>query len=178
MAAWCESWNIKINVDKTQEPYFSHQNRLPDSLLTLNGRNITFVNSVKYLGVIFDKRMTWKLHIQTIEGNAFRTFNKIYSLFKSERLSANIKLTLYKALIRPVTTYACPAWEFAAETHLLKLQHLQNKVLLTIDNFPRCTSVRYMHVASQIPYVYDYITKSYRQQAEVVQNHENARYIG
>jgi hypothetical protein len=32
----------------------------------------------------------------------------------------------------------------------------------------------------QIPYVYDYITKSCRQQAEVIRNHENEniRYIG
>jgi hypothetical protein len=43
--------------------------------------------------------------------------------------------------------YGCPAWEFAAETHLLKLQRLQNKVLGTIGNFPRCTSVGDMHVA-------------------------------
>jgi hypothetical protein len=37
-----------------------------------------------------------------------------------------------------------------------------------------------MHVAFQIPYIYDYITKSCRQQAEVIQNHENenVRYIG
>jgi hypothetical protein len=33
--------------------------------------------------------------------------------------------------------------------------------------------VRDMHVAFQIPYVYDYITKSCRQQAEVIQNNEN-----
>jgi hypothetical protein len=26
-----------------------------------------FVNGVKYLGVIFDKRMTWRLHIEMIE---------------------------------------------------------------------------------------------------------------
>jgi hypothetical protein len=34
--------------------------------------------------------------------------------------------------------------------------------------------------AFHIPYVYDYITKSCRQQAEVIQNHENenVRYIG
>jgi hypothetical protein len=25
-------------------------------------------------------------------------------------------------------TYACPAWEFAAGTHLMKLQRLQNKI--------------------------------------------------
>jgi hypothetical protein len=43
----------------------------------------------------------------------------------------------------------------------------------TVGNFPRRTSVHDMHVAFQIPYVYDYITKSCRQQAEVILNHEN-----
>jgi hypothetical protein len=31
-------------------------------------------------------------------------------------------------------THAFPAWEFAAEIHLLKLQRLQNKVLLIIQD--------------------------------------------
>jgi hypothetical protein len=77
-------------------------------------------------------------------------------------------------------TYACPAWEFAAGCHLLKLQRLQNKFLRTIGNFPKRTSVRDMHKAFHIPHIYDYITKSCRQQAEVIQNHENenVRYIG
>jgi hypothetical protein len=61
--------------------------------------------------------------------------------------------------------YASPAWEFAANTHLLKLQRLQNKVLHTIGNFPRCTPVRVLHKAFNIPYIYDYITKLCRQQA-------------
>jgi hypothetical protein len=70
-------------------------------------------------------------------------------------------------------TYACLAWEFAAETYLLKLQRLQNKVIRTIGNLQRCTIVRDMHVAFQIPYVYDYITELCRRQAEIIQNHEN-----
>jgi hypothetical protein len=85
MAAWCECWNIKISEG---------------------------INSAKYLGVIFDKRMTrmtWRLHIKMIKAKAFRTFIRIYSPLKSERLSANIKLTLHKALIKSVMTYACPA---------------------------------------------------------------------
>jgi hypothetical protein len=152
----------------------------PESCLKLNGRNIPFVNSAKYLGVIFDKKITWKLHIEMIEAKAFRTFIRVYSLFKSERLSANIKLTLHKALIRSVRTYASPAWEFAADSHLVKLQRLQNKVLRTIGNFSRRTAVRDLHMAFKIPYVYDYITKLCRQQAEVIQNHdnENVRNIG
>jgi hypothetical protein len=115
-----------------------------------------------------------------IEAKAFRTFIRIYSLFKSERLSANIKLNLHKALIRFVLTYACPAWEFAADSHLLKLQRLQNRVLRTIGNFPWRTPVRELHKAFSIPYVYDYMTKLSRQQAEVIQNHENTnvRNIG
>jgi hypothetical protein len=65
-------------------------------------------------------------------------------------------------------TYACLAWEFAADNHLLKLQRLQNKVLRTIGNFPRCTPVRDLHMAFKLPYVYYYITKLCRQQAEVI----------
>jgi hypothetical protein len=77
-------------------------------------------------------------------------------------------------------TYACPAWEFAADTHLIKLQRLQKKVLRTIGNFPRRTSVREMHVAFHLPYVYDYMIKLCRQQAEVISDHdnENVRNIG
>jgi hypothetical protein len=35
-----------------------------------------------YLYVIFDKRIRWRLHIEMIEVKAFRTFTRIYSLFK------------------------------------------------------------------------------------------------
>jgi hypothetical protein len=90
----CESWNIKLNEDKTQAIYFSHRLRPPEFHLTLNGRNIPFVHHVKYLGVIFDKRITWRLHIEMIEAKAFRAFIRVYSLLKSEHLSSNIKLLL------------------------------------------------------------------------------------
>jgi hypothetical protein len=75
--------------------------------MTLTQRELPFINHVKYLGVIFDKRITWRLHIhvQMIEAKAFGTFIRTYSLFTSERLSANIKLTLHKALIRSVMTW-------------------------------------------------------------------------
>jgi hypothetical protein len=57
---------------------------------------------------------------------------------------------------------------------------MQNKVLRTTGNFPRCTPVRDLHTAFNLPYVYDYIPKLCGQQAEVIQNHENehVRVIG
>jgi hypothetical protein len=51
---------------------------------------------------------------------------------------------------------------------------VQNKVLRTIENFPRCTPVRDLNMDFRFPNIYDYITKLCRQQAEVIQNHENA----
>jgi hypothetical protein len=103
-----------------------------------------------------------------IEAKVFRTFVRIYSGFNSVRLSANIKLTLHKALIRYVLTYVCPAWKFAADSHLLKLQRLKNRVLRSSGNFRWRTPVRELHKVFSIPYVYDYMTKLSRQQAEVI----------
>jgi hypothetical protein len=154
METWCEHWNIKINEDKTQAIYFSRSRRRPESHLTLKGRSIPFVNNVKYLGVIFHKKVIWRLHINVIDAETFRTFIRIYSLFRSERVYTNIKLTLHKALIRSTMTYACLACEFAADSHLVILQRLQKKVLLTIGNFPRRTSIRDLHMAFKLPCIY------------------------
>jgi hypothetical protein len=116
---------------------------------------------------------TWRPLTENIEAKAFIKFIRTYCLFRSERLSDNIKLTLHKALIRSVMTYACPAWELAADTYLLILRRLQNKVLRTIRNFPSCTPVCDLHMTFNLPYVDTYITKLCRQQAEVIQNHKN-----
>jgi PIN domain nuclease of toxin-antitoxin system len=82
---------------------------------------------------------------------ALRTFISFYLLLRSERLSVSTKLTLYKALIRSILTYVCSAWEFAADSNILKLQRLQKEVLRTIDNLPRRTPTCDLHVAFQIP---------------------------
>jgi hypothetical protein len=70
-------------------------------------------------------------------------------------------------------TYACPTWELVAGTYLLKLQGLEGKVLHIIGNFPRCTPVHDLHTAFNLSYIYGYITKLCRPQAEDTQNHEN-----
>jgi hypothetical protein len=126
MEKWCEQWNTKTNEDKTRAVYFSTRLRRGEACLTLKGQIIEFVNNVQYLGVILDKRMTWKAYIDWSVTNALQTLGQIYTLSKSEKLGTKTKLTLYKALITSKMTYACPTWEPAADTHLIKLQRLQN----------------------------------------------------
>jgi hypothetical protein len=111
METWCEHWNIKINEDKTQGNYSYRSRRPPQPHRTLNERNISFVNGVKYLGVIFHKKVTYGNRtyvVEMIKARAFRTQIRVYFTFKSEQLSANIKF-FFKALIRSTITYAFPA---------------------------------------------------------------------
>jgi hypothetical protein len=124
--------------------------------------------------------MTWNAHIDWGVTKGLQTLGQIYPLLKSEKLDTKTELTLYKALIRSKMTYVCPTWKSAANTHLIKLQRLQNRVLRIIGGLPRRTLIRLMHTEFQIPYVYDFITKICRKQAEVIQSHDNeiVRNIG
>jgi hypothetical protein len=51
-----------------------------------------------------------------------------------------------------------------ADTQLFKLQRLEMKILHAIGKFPTCTPVYEFHMAFQVSYIYDYITKLCRQQ--------------
>jgi hypothetical protein len=64
------------------------------------------------------------------------------------------------------------------DAHLLKLHCLQNRVLCAIGNLDRGTLVGELHVAFKIPYVYDYITKLCRIQAEIIPNHVHQNVRG
>jgi hypothetical protein len=75
-------------------------------------------------------------------------------------------------------TYVCPTWEYGADAHLLTLHRLQNRILRAVVNLDKCTSARDLHVAFKILYVYDYITKLCRTQAEVILNHVNPNVHG
>jgi hypothetical protein len=78
--------------------------------------------------------------------------NIYYSLFSIQKWA--IKLMLHKTLVRSVMIYAFPALEFAADTHLLKFECLQNKILRTTCKFLKCTPVHELKMTFQVPFIY------------------------
>lgn len=70
--------------------------------LALNGGKIRFVKHVT-----ISRRTPLTEHTKA---KFCRTFIKVCFLFKGERLSTEIKLTLHNALIDSTMTYVCPAW--------------------------------------------------------------------
>jgi hypothetical protein len=138
---WCKRWNIKINEDKTRAIHFSHRLRPPEVHLTLYGQYIPFLNHYKTpqwdLQWVVHGDCIWKWSKTRPTGLCLRTI-------QNQVISTNIKLTLHKALIRSLMIYVCPAWEFASDTPVLKLQCLQ-RFFATLVNFQgahqsvRCT---------------------------------------
>jgi hypothetical protein len=133
VGSWCQRWNIKINEGKSQVIYFSRRRRMPKDDLQLNGRNISFVNSAKYLGVIFDRRLTWRLHIEKPPAKALSTYIRTYSVFKSKHLS-RVQST------NSINHDLCLS-HLGVCSGLMKLQRLQNRVLRAIGNLDRRTPV-------------------------------------
>ena len=54
-------------------PILTHQDNVPLKLpsLQLNGNIIERENLLKFLGVVFDERLTWKKHIRLIENKCW-----------------------------------------------------------------------------------------------------------
>jgi hypothetical protein len=70
-------------------------------------------------------------------------------------------------------TYACPAWGFAADTHLSNVQRPAKQGAPHYGNFSRHTPTRKGHVAFKISYVHGFFTKLRRRRAEDTQKHDN-----
>ncbi|GBN30121.1 putative RNA-directed DNA polymerase from transposon X-element [Araneus ventricosus] len=122
LGKWMISWKIKIKSDKCQAVYFSRRRNTPE-YPKLYRRAIPWSDSTKYLGVILDKRLTYKNHIENNRQKVNAIKAILYPLIgRKSNLSLSNKLLLYKSLVRPVMSYASPLWGAAAKSHIKKLE--------------------------------------------------------
>jgi hypothetical protein len=161
MEPWLLNWRIQININKSSVTIFSkRRNHLkgPLSPVTLFNQHLPWINNPKYLGVTLDPKMTFKLHItHTLRKLNYR-LRQLYPIInRSSSIDIHLALTIYKALIRPIMTYASPVWGFAALTHINKLQAFQNKTLRIITKLPKVLPIHTLHEQTNIPLILTYI---------------------
>ncbi|GFU07671.1 RNA-directed DNA polymerase from mobile element jockey [Trichonephila clavipes] len=126
------TWKIKINVDKTFALSFT-KSRKPVTRPTLYSTPLLWSQSTKYLGVIFDKTRTWKPHIQHARDKFRNAIKSIYPLIcRNSNMYLYNKVLLYTAVLRPILSYACPVWSYAAKSSLKILEIAQNSIIRTI----------------------------------------------
>ncbi|CAG9567643.1 unnamed protein product [Danaus chrysippus] len=120
-------YGLMVNASKTK---YLHSTRNPRPLqdVTIGDDTIEGVSSFKYLGSILSSRnkVGDEVNARIMAGSG--CFYSLSKLFRSKYLSAKSKLSIYKTIIRPVTTYGCEAWSLTAlETQ--KLAVFERKVL-------------------------------------------------
>ena len=111
--------------------------------------------TVKYLGLHFDKRLTWKNHVATKRKQLDHKTREINWLIgKHSPLSLENKLLVYKTVLKPVRTYGIELWGCATKSNIAVIQRYQSKLLRSITNAPWYVSNHNLHFDLHIPYVH------------------------
>ena len=82
---------------------------------------------IKYLGVLIDKSLSWKHHIDASATKISKNVGLIAKL--RHYVPRKILLNLYKSLIHPYLTYSLPTWGQAGKMYLNKILILQKRAL-------------------------------------------------
>ncbi|KAH8326891.1 hypothetical protein KR059_004390, partial [Drosophila kikkawai] len=91
----------------------------------------------QYLGLILDKRLTWRQHTTKIAAACRGKLRKLNWMLKStSKLSLSNKVLLYKEIVVPAMTYCIQIWGTASDSNVMKVQRVQNRALRTITNAP------------------------------------------
>lgn len=106
---WYNYWKLYINENKTEAIYFSKRQRNPP-LIKVNQRYIKWSKSVKYLGVTFDRKLSWNKHIRNTQNKANAAHIALKPFFNNCKISNKVKLRAFSAIIRSICTYAIPIW--------------------------------------------------------------------
>ncbi|GFW28604.1 RNA-directed DNA polymerase from mobile element jockey [Trichonephila clavipes] len=128
-------WKIKINVDKTVAVLFTKA-RKPIAPPTLYSTPLRWSQTTKYLGITFDKTLTWKPHILYARDKFRIALKKLYPLIcRNSNMYLYNKVLLYTAVLRPILSYGCPIWGYAANTNIKILETAQNSIIRCIEIF-------------------------------------------
>ena len=93
----------------------------------LKGITVPLSNSVQYLGVTLDSKLTFEIHIKIIKTNWSKAVGIICKLKFVLPKDALIKL--YYALFHPHVLYSLVIWGSTYLSYLMKIRTLQNKVV-------------------------------------------------
>ena len=75
----------------------------------------------------------------------------------SSQINPNTLLHLYKAIIRPIFEYSCLCIISAADTHIQKLQLVQNQAMRIISKTPAYVAIEDLHDCCGLPEIKSYL---------------------
>jgi len=109
---WCDTWGFKISPEKTVAVLFTRSSQKPSVKLDIQGRTVKIENSAKFLGVIFDRQLTWYQHIDYFVSKCNKRLNLMRAV-SGARWGATHRslITIYRTLIRSILDYGAAAYD-------------------------------------------------------------------
>jgi ribonuclease HI len=152
---WAKSRSLRFSIAKTQALLFNTKNKPPKiKPIKLYGKDIPFVTSTKYLGVILDRKLNWNLHIKSkIDAAKKRLMMLKNKLGKIWGPSPYITKWLWTGVLRPAISYACHTWirDTTKKRITEQFDRLQSLAMRLIGNFRSGTPTAGLQVALGLP---------------------------
>lgn len=109
---WCDESGLTVNPEKTGLMLFTRKRKLRAfTRPKLLGVTLELTDKVKYLGVILDRELSWREHIQQRTKKALKVFWQCRTAFgKTWGLKPSVLYWMYRSIVRPILTYGCLVW--------------------------------------------------------------------
>jgi len=131
IALWCLANKVVVNTDKTNYIIFHKSvssNKIPEKLnIHINDNIIGRVKSTRFLGIIIDETLSWKMHIDMITSK-LRSYTGIFYNI-SDYLNFYCLRNVYFALIHSHLLYCIEIYVNTYDSYVDKLIKMNNKVI-------------------------------------------------
>ena len=139
---WLETWLVKINTNKTTYTVFSLSPKEQRISLTINKQTLRPEENPTYLGITFDKRLTWKQQTEKAEARGKVRLAIMKKLAGTTwGADATTLKRLYTGRVRPVLEYGITAWGNASKANFNKVSKVQNQATRIITGAMRTTQI-------------------------------------
>lgn len=142
-----KNWCIKPNVQKTEATTFHLNNKVAkyQPSITFENQTLAYNSTPKYLGVTFDRTLTYKKHLQNTAAKIKTRNNIIQKLaFSTWGASTETLRTSTLALAYSAADYAAPVWLNSA--HCSKVDVQLNSTMRIIAGVVKTTSIQWFPV--------------------------------
>ena len=131
---WLASNKLTLNISKSKYMILSKKRVVPQLNININGTALDSCDSYKYLGVYFDKKLSWNVHIDHISNKISKSCGALAKI--RHIVDTKTLVNIYHALVNSYVRYGIIAWGNASKNVLNSLQTIINKAVRIITFAP------------------------------------------
>ena len=150
---WSQLNGFQFSTTKTKAIQFSTVPGLfPTPVVTLYGLPISFEPNLKFLGLLWDRALSWKPHISFLKAKCQPPLRLLRSI-SAQDWGADRKtlLHLYNLLVRSRLDYGCIVYNSASPTTIASLNSIENEGLRIASGAFKSTPIASLQVVTNQP---------------------------